>query len=124
IIGGLLAAIFGAIDWWGIPANTRAKAIGLWHGLGNVVVLLLFVGSWYLRRGAVYYEPSSAAITLSCFGVGLALITGWLGAELVDRMAIGVDEGAHADSPNSLSGRPASEQDRAHAARSPRSSRA
>jgi len=44
IIGGLLSAIFGAVDWW-IPFNTRAKAVGLWHGIGNVIVVLLFVGS-------------------------------------------------------------------------------
>jgi len=37
IIGGLLAAVFGLIDWWAIPAGTRAKRIGLWHG---VLILL------------------------------------------------------------------------------------
>ncbi len=42
IIGGLAAAPFGWIDWFAIPDGTRAKAIGLWHGVGNVVVLLLF----------------------------------------------------------------------------------
>src|SRR5919206_4475280 len=51
IIGGLLAAPFGWIDWFRIPAGTRAKSVGLVHGLGNVVVLLLFVGSWWLRHG-------------------------------------------------------------------------
>lgn len=49
IVGGLLAAVFGTIDWWGIPANTRAKSIGLVHGVGNVVVVLLFIASWFLR---------------------------------------------------------------------------
>ena len=37
VIGGLVAAVFGLIDWLGIPSGTRAKAIGLWHGGGNVV---------------------------------------------------------------------------------------
>lgn len=40
IIGGLLAAVFGLVDWWAIPSGTRAKAIGLWHGAGNVLVVL------------------------------------------------------------------------------------
>lgn len=31
IIGGLLAAPFGWIDWFKIPAGTRAKSIGLTH---------------------------------------------------------------------------------------------
>jgi hypothetical protein len=30
------------------------------------------------------------------------LFTGWLGGELLDRLAIGVDEGAHIDAPSSL----------------------
>src|SRR3954469_820364 len=83
IIGGLLAAVFGLVDWWAIPAGTRAKQIGLWHGVGNVVVVLLFVASWISRRAAPS-KPSTGALTLSFIGVVLALITGWLGGELVD----------------------------------------
>ena len=85
IIGGLLAAVFGRIDWWAIPSGTRAKAIGLWHGLGNVVVVLLFIVSWFLRRP----DPANArttAFALSFVAVLLALVTGWLGGELVDRL--------------------------------------
>ena len=44
---------------------------------------------------------------LSYVGAGLALITGWLGGELVDRLGIGVDEGANPNAPSSLSGQPA-----------------
>jgi hypothetical protein len=43
----------------------------------------------------------------SYVGAGLALVTGWLGGELVDRLGIGVDDGANPDAPSSLSGRPA-----------------
>ncbi len=50
VIGGLLSAPFGWIDWFGIPTGTRAKSIGLWHGVGNIVVLLLFVVSWFVRN--------------------------------------------------------------------------
>src|SRR5690348_5076950 len=46
IIGGLIAAIFGLIDWLAIPAKTRAKMIGLYHAVGNVGVLILFAISW------------------------------------------------------------------------------
>jgi uncharacterized membrane protein len=112
IIGGLVAAVFGLIDWLAIPRGTRAKMIGVWHGGGNVVVVALFAASWWLRRG-VEAAPTSA-IVLSALGVGLALITGWLGGELVDRLGVGVNDGAHLDAPNSMSGRPAS--DRTHRA--------
>ncbi|HEY6006153.1 MAG TPA: hypothetical protein VIV57_24950 [Anaeromyxobacter sp.] len=37
-------------------------------------------------------------------------VSGWLGGELLDRLGVGVDEGAHLDAPSSLSGRPASEK--------------
>ena len=109
IIGGLVAALFGWIDWFGIPPNTRAKRIGLLHGVGNVFVLVLFLGSWWLRRENASDAPSFMALVLSFAGAGLALITGWLGGELVERLGVGVDTGAHLDSPSSLSNRPASE---------------
>src|SRR2546421_2469708 len=48
IAGGLLAAVFGFIDWWNIPNGTRAKRIGLWHGGSNVAAIIgfLFVCLW------------------------------------------------------------------------------
>jgi uncharacterized membrane protein len=114
VIGGFVAAPFGLIDWVAIPQGTRAKTVGLIHGLGNVVVLLLFIGSWWLRHGAaselVAYAPSTAALVLSFAGFALAGITGWLGGELVDRLSVGVDDGAHLDAPSSLSGRPAGDR--------------
>ena len=109
IIGGLLAALFGAIDWWAIPDHTRAKAIGLWHGLGNVVVVLLFIVNWWLRSDVAGHVPDGAPFMLSCIAIAMAILTGWLGGELVDRLGVGVDNGAHLNSPNSLSGRPATE---------------
>ncbi|HXC53003.1 MAG TPA: DUF2231 domain-containing protein [Candidatus Limnocylindrales bacterium] len=111
IIGGLLAAPFGLMDWLAIPAKTRAKSIGLAHGLGNVVVLAAFAASWWLRRkaatAAVPFDPSSLALVFSFAGFALAGVTGWLGGELVDRLGVGVDDGAHLDAPNSLTRRPA-----------------
>lgn len=102
IIGGLLAAIFGLIDWLAVPSNTRAKAIGLWHGGLNVLVVLLFALSWLLRRSDPA-TPGGLALTLSFSAVALALIAGWLGGELVERLGVGVDKGANLNAPNSLS---------------------
>ena len=42
VVGGLLAAVFGFIDWLGLPGNSRAKRIGLWHGIGNFVIVVFF----------------------------------------------------------------------------------
>src|SRR5919206_2101057 len=78
IIGGLLSAGFGLVDWWAIPSGTRAKAIGLWHGAGNVIVVLLFIVSWFLRRPNPE-APGAAALALGFIALVLALVTGWLG---------------------------------------------
>jgi len=114
LAGGLVAAPFGLIDYLAIPRDTRARRVGLLHGLGNVVVLLLFAGSLLLRYTApavaLSRQPGTLALALSFAGFLLAGLTGWLGGELVDRLGVGVDDGAHLDAPNSLSGRPASEK--------------
>jgi len=107
IVGGLLAAVFGFIDWLNIPGQTRAKRIGLMHGGGNVVVVTLFAVSWLIRLGGEDYEPSAVAYIFSFAGLALAAVTAWLGGELVDRLGVGVDTGANLDAPNSLSGEPA-----------------
>jgi uncharacterized membrane protein len=104
IVAGLVAAPFGLIDWIAIPSETRAKRVGALHGVGNVVVLLLFAASWWLRSDAPRY-PGMLALVLSFASAVLALGTGWLGGELVDRLGVGVDTDAHLDAPSSLQGR-------------------
>lgn len=107
LIGGLLAAVFGLIDWLKIPRGTRAKSIGLFHAVGNVVVIVLFGLSWLMRQGSPNYDPGAIGFVLSFAGLALGTVTAWLGGELVDRLAVGVDRGANLNSPNSLSGKPA-----------------
>jgi len=110
IISGFVAAPFGLIDWLAIPKGTRAHRVGLLHAGGNGIMLLLFIGSWWLRylaeSAVVAYEPSVLALVLGFAAFGLALVTGWLGGELVGRLSVGIDDGAHLDAPSSLSGRP------------------
>jgi uncharacterized membrane protein len=108
VIAGLVAAPFGLIDWLAIPGGTRAKRIGGLHGVGNVLVVVLFAASWLSRR-ANPAAPEMLPLVLSFAGAGLALITGWLGGELVSRLGVGVSEGANLNAPSSLSGRPVRE---------------
>lgn len=109
VIGGLTAAIFGFIDWLGLPANSRARTIATWHGLGNVLIVVLFLLSWFIRGNNDDLIPNAQALTLSFAGVALALVTGWLGGELVYRLGIGVESGANANAPSSLSNKPATD---------------
>ena len=101
IVTGLLAAVFGFIDWTGIPSNTRAKRIATLHGLGNVMVVALYALSLALRWETRAYPPQSATI-LSIVALCCAVVTAWLGGELVSRHGIGVHPGANIDASSSL----------------------
>jgi uncharacterized membrane protein len=101
-LGGVAAGSVGLVDWLAIPGGTRAKRIGLVHGVGNAVVVVLFAWSWWLRLPDITYAPDPLPLLLGLLGVGLALLTAWLGAELVYRLRVGVDDDAHLDAPSSL----------------------
>jgi uncharacterized membrane protein len=109
VLTALLAAAFGLVDFLAIPRHTRARRVGALHGGGNLVVVALFMFSWGMRY-ADPAQPGGLAVLLSLLGVLTALVTGWLGGELVDRLGVGVDDGAHLDAPSSLSKRPAAER--------------
>jgi uncharacterized membrane protein len=103
VVGGLLAAVFGLFDWLAVPGGTRARRLGAWHGAGNVVVVAVFALSWLLRLGNPA-NPGLVPFVLSVVAVLLATVTAWLGGELVERLGVGVDQGAHLDAPSSLTG--------------------
>lgn len=102
----MAAAPFGLIDYLAIPTGTRAKSVGLLHGVGNLFVMVLFAVSLWMRYDspavAGTREPTTLAVVLSVVAFLLAGGTGWLGGELVDRLGVGVDDGAHLNAPNSL----------------------
>jgi uncharacterized membrane protein len=106
VVTGLAAAVPGTVDFLAIPRGTRAWRIGLVHGIGNVVVVTMFALSWYMRRENPATPPTEAVVA-GMIGAGLAVFTGWLGGELVDRLGVGVDDGAHLNAPSSLTGAPA-----------------
>jgi uncharacterized membrane protein len=117
LISGFVAAVFGIVDFIFVPRRTRAAAIGFVHGIGNFVVLIMFAASFALRRqDDIAHLPSRWALVLVALGTGVILVTGWLGGELVERLGVGVDAGAHLNSPSSLSDRPASATDPKYAA--------
>lgn len=100
IVGGLVAAPFGLLDWLHVPRGTRARRVGAFHGGGNVLVLILFAASWLLREPETDVPLLSLALSLA--GGALALVTAWLGGELVSRLGVGVYEDAGLDAPSSL----------------------
>jgi hypothetical protein len=57
-----------------------------------VVVVSAFAGSWMLRAEVPGYAPSGAAVALALVGAVMALVSGRLDAELVERHAVPVRE--------------------------------
>ena len=106
VVTGLAAAVPGVVDWLAIPRGTRANRIGLIHGAGNVVVIALFGLSWFMRRDNPAAPPTEAVVA-GLLGAGLSIVTAWLGGELVARLGVGVDDGAHLDASSSLTRAPA-----------------
>jgi uncharacterized membrane protein len=102
LVGGLAAAIFGLIDWMAIPKGTRARRVGAVHGGGNVIVVLLFAASFLMRTNDAAYLPDTLPFIVALVGAGIALVTAWLGGELVYRLRVAVDDDAGLDASNSL----------------------
>lgn len=98
LVGALAAAVFGGIDLSTIARGTRAFATGLAHMAINVVVVLLYVVNFAVRRSQGDDDVSTGALVLSVVALALLGASGWLGGKLAYRYGIRVaDEGTQAE---------------------------
>jgi uncharacterized membrane protein/nitrite reductase/ring-hydroxylating ferredoxin subunit len=89
IIGAILAAVPGAVDYFKtVPPNSSAKKRATKHALLNVTNLVLFLVAWILKGDDI--NPY-IILVLEIIGIILLGIAGWLGGTLVYRNQIGVD---------------------------------
>jgi uncharacterized membrane protein len=104
VVGALAAAIPGFIDWLGIPRGTRARRIGVYHMVLNLIVVGLFVVSLVGRLMAPGGYEVAGASRMAAGWIGLAImaVSSWLGGELVETLGISVSDSANADAPSSL----------------------
>jgi uncharacterized membrane protein len=92
ILGAVLAAVFGIIDYFSIR-DKKVSRVAAWHARINVLALLLFAASFYLRTtgGASLIGGSmTIPLLLSSAGVVCIVISGWLGGELVYKHGVAV----------------------------------
>jgi uncharacterized membrane protein len=89
LIAAALAAITGLIDFLG---DRRIRALGdAWqHAIGNVILVLIQLFSFYqrYRYGASAVVP--LGLSLSLIAVLIMLFTGWKGGEMVFRHRVAV----------------------------------
>ena len=91
IVGALLAAVPGAIDWLTVvPPNSSAKKRGAIHGSLNVLILIAFLVIAF-RRGGAANPADGVELTISTIAIVVLGISGWLGGTLAYRNQIGVD---------------------------------
>ena len=93
IIGGAVAAVPGLIDWLSLTDKAVVK-LANWHARLNVIALLVFAGSFYLRTtsgSSVVSDSHTIPLALSVLGVVLITISGWLGGELVFKHGVAVE---------------------------------
>jgi uncharacterized membrane protein len=86
IVGALLAAVPGFIDMLSLPWPIKRTA--LVHMAINLTVVALYAVNFWLRlQGA----QESTVVWLSLIGIGLLVISGWLGGKMVFEHGVGVD---------------------------------
>ena len=98
IISAAVAAVSGLIDWLSLTDKAVVK-IANWHARLNVIALIVFAGSFYLRTtsGARLVSDSyMIPVALSVLGVVLITISGWLGGEMVFKHGVAVSSGSGA----------------------------
>jgi uncharacterized membrane protein len=88
VVGALLAAIPGFVDW--LSLTGRAARIGTYHMLLNLGAVAIFAVNWFLRTRVSADSPWP--LVLSVVGVIGIVISGWLGGELVYAHRVGVEE--------------------------------
>jgi uncharacterized membrane protein len=95
IIGAVVAAVPGLIDWATLTDRAAVK-VANWHARVNIITLVIFIADFYLRTtsGAAWF-PSMPMLPfiLSIVGIVGLSIAGWLGGQLVFRHGIAVDVG-------------------------------
>ena len=88
IIGALLAAVPGFIDY--LDLEGRARRIATYHMVLNLGAVALYAVNWYIRTRVT--PESWWPLALSVIGVIGITISGWLGGELVYAERVGVEE--------------------------------
>jgi nitrite reductase/ring-hydroxylating ferredoxin subunit/uncharacterized membrane protein len=91
IVGALLAALAGLADWTDIRLDHPAKKTANIHMTLNLTAIALFGINLFLRAGQLDLDITPLiAMLLSFLGVGILLISGYLGGTMVYDDGVGV----------------------------------
>jgi nitrite reductase/ring-hydroxylating ferredoxin subunit/uncharacterized membrane protein len=88
VVAAIPTALAGAADW--VDAGDEPRKVGFLHGLLNVGALGLYLASMRARASG----SRALGVGLSATGYGIAVLSAWLGGELVYRHGTGVNRNA------------------------------
>jgi uncharacterized membrane protein len=88
IVGALLAAGPGFVDL--LSTTGRARTIAIWHMAINLLAVVLYIVNFFVRMDPA--APGGAVLALSIVGVGMLVVSGYLGGSLVYKHRIAVTE--------------------------------
>ena len=80
VVGALLAALFGFVDYFTAPMSPPAKRTATTHMILNLTVVALYIAAFFVR----YNDPiSTLGYILTYVGLGVLVVSGWYGGHLV-----------------------------------------
>ena len=88
IAGALLAALPGLVDLLSLSGPIKKTAIT--HMGINLTVVALYICNAWMRHGNV--NDIKVPMILSLVGLGMLLVSGWLGGKMVFEGRVGVNE--------------------------------
>lgn len=86
VIGGVISVAVCLHDWFAAPAGSRVRSVGAWFAIGTTLAVAIFAQSWAARFGTVG-DAGGLGVILGCMGASIALMTGWLLGEYLDRLS-------------------------------------
>ena len=90
LIGALLAAIFGFLDFSVIPAGTVARRTALIHMTLNLTLVVLYAVNYFVRAGSDHDAVNIVGFVLSIVGLAVLGVSGWLGGKLAYHFGVRV----------------------------------
>lgn len=94
IVSALVAAIFGFVDFVAVPMSTAARRLATIHLSLNLVVVVLYAVTFFLRLNDAAYQTSrwTIAMALEVGPFVMLAISGWIGGQMSYIHRVGVVE--------------------------------
>jgi uncharacterized membrane protein len=90
VLGALVAAVLGLLDFTRLTPGTRARKIATIHLVLNLVAVAIFTAAWLVHVGSD--DPSVVGLVLGIIGLCGLAVSGFLGGELVFRHGVRVSD--------------------------------